>query len=144
MYKLEAELMSDLKGRLAQGQTPLGEFVNLGDEFYFVTGRTDLLAIDTSGDLFAFEGKLSRWRTALHQAYRNLSYAKYSYVVLPEKSARQAIKYSRDFESYGIGLCSIGSDGIRCLINARAEKEPLFPWLQEKAILFLEKGFAYA
>lgn len=144
MYKLEAELMSQFKEMLAEGRTPLGQFVNLGDEFYFVTGRTDLLAIDTSGDLFAFEGKLSRWRIAIHQAYRNLSYAKFSYVVLPEKSARQAIKHSRDFESYGIGLCSIASDGVRCLIPAKAEKEPLFPWLQEKAILFLENGFSYA
>lgn len=68
MYKLEAELMSQFKEMLAEGQTPLGQFVNLGDEFYFVTGRTDLLAIDASGDLFAFEGKLSRWRIAIHQA----------------------------------------------------------------------------
>ena len=70
MYKLETELMNDFKELLAEGQTPLGRFVNLGDEFYFVTGRTDLLGIDASGDLFAFEGKLLRWRTALHQAYR--------------------------------------------------------------------------
>lgn len=140
MYKLEADLMNDFKEMLANGQTPFGQFVTLGDEFYFVTGRTDLLAVDSGGDLFAFEGKLSRWRTALHQAYRNLSYVKYSYVVLPEKSANLAAKYSRDFESHGIGLCSVGGDGIRCLIPAKPEKEPLFPWLQERALLFLENG----
>ena len=137
--------MNDFKELLEEGQTPLGRFTNLGDEFYFVTGRADLLAIDTNGDLFAFEGKLTRWRTALHQAYRNLSFANYSYVVLPEKSAEQAARYSRDFESRGIGLCSVGTDGMHCLIPARPEAEPLFPWLQEKAFLFLEKeGLSYA
>ena len=145
MYKLEMDLMSDFKKMLVDCRTPFGRFVNLGDEFYFVTGRTDLLAIDTGGDLFAFEGKLSRWRTALHQAYRNLSFANYSYVVLPESSANQAVKFSRDFELRGIGLCSVGGDGIKCLITAKPEKDPLQPWLHEKAVLFLENGvFSYA
>jgi len=108
-------------------------------EFEYTEGRTDLVVSDGEGTLFAFEMKLAKWRKALHQAYRNSSFAHYSYVVLPEQTAKSAARMQNEFLRRGVGLCSVGGDFVRIEIEAR-RSEPLRPWLTQQALAFSEGG----
>jgi hypothetical protein len=58
--------------------------------------------------MVSIEGKLSNWRQALSQAYRNKLFSMYSYVVLDGKNVRPAIKGLAQFKKLGVGL-AIGS-----------------------------------
>jgi hypothetical protein len=105
-------------------------------EFNYGSGRVDIVARSSKGELIAFEAKLTKWRDALHQAYRNCSFAHYSYVILPMKAARVAMRNSREFEIRGVGLCAVDGGPIRIEIPAE-RNEPLLPWLTHAAITTL-------
>jgi len=105
-------------------------------EFDYKEGRTDVIVTDKQGNLLAFEMKLTKWKQALHQAYRNSSFAHYSYVVLPSITARRAARQEYEFLRRGIGLCSIDGTRIRIEIDARWA-QPLRPWLTESAIAYM-------
>ena len=101
-------------------------------EFRHPAGRTDILMTDDVGRVVAFEAKLSDWRRALHQAYRNTCFAELSYIVVPEDTARRALVFRARFQALGIGICSASPDGI--VIHERPQPaEPLLPWLHERA-----------
>jgi hypothetical protein len=102
-------------------------------EFNYGSGRVDIFARSSKGELIAFEAKVTKWRDALHQAYRNCSFAHYSYVILPMKLARVAMRNSREFEIRGVGLCAVDDGPIRIEIPAE-RNEPLLPWLTHAAI----------
>lgn len=86
--------------------SPWGE-IKIKPEFFYNRGRADLVAVSEDGKVIAFEAKLKRWKTALHQAYKNKCFADLSYVVLPEDSALCASRYSGEFIRRGICLCFI-------------------------------------
>jgi len=108
-------------------------------EFDYRRGRTDVIAINKSGEVFAFEAKTTDWRTALHQAYRNTCFADFSYVVLPQEGARQASRAEFEFARRSVGLCSVNPDGIDVLIEA-PQLDPVQPWLREIAASDLERA----
>jgi hypothetical protein len=105
-------------------------------EFNYGAGRVDIFARSSKGELIAFEAKVTRWRDALHQAYRNCSFAHYSYVILPTKLALLAMRNSREFEIRGVGLCAVDDAAIKIEIPAE-RNEPLLPWLTDAAITIL-------
>lgn len=118
-----------------QGITsPWGE-IKIKPEFFYNRGRTDLVAVSEDGKVIAFEAKLKRWKTALHQAYRNKCFADLSYVVLPEDADSYASRYSGEFARRGVGLCFV-SDNDLTIIHEAAESAPLQPWLHEQAFSF--------
>lgn len=118
-----------------QGVTsPWGE-IKIKSEFFYNRGRTDLVAVSEDGKVIAFEAKLKRWKTALHQAYRNKCFADLSYVVLPEDSALCASRYSGEFVRRGVGLCFVSHTDL-AIIHEAAESAPLQPWLREQAFSF--------
>lgn len=106
-------------------------------EFDFVSGRTDLLAIDDEDSLHAFEAKLTKWRHALEQARRNQSYAHYIYVVLPARSAKSALNAKAEFCRRGIGLIVLGDGSVPRLEIAPKRNEPLLQWITDTAIALL-------
>jgi hypothetical protein len=112
-------------------------------EFDYGTGRTDLVATTERGRVLAFEAKLTRWRGALRQAYRNRAFAHASYVVLPQQAAAKAVAHRDEFERYGIGLCTVEMGRTRVLIAAR-DSQPLLFWLSARALAQLgaENGSA--
>lgn len=61
---------------------------------------------------FAFEMKLSNWKRALIQAYRYLSFANYSFVVLDRNSQNPAINHIHEFMLSNIGLISVDETGF--------------------------------
>jgi hypothetical protein len=107
--------------------------VQVTREFYYLRGRTDVVALTLSGDVVAFEAKLTKWRWALHQAYRNTCFAHSSYVVLPPQTALRAFRHAVEFERRHVGLCSVFEDGIVVLLDA-PRVEPIQPWLTRRSI----------
>lgn len=106
--------------------------LRIGTEFNYQRGCTDLVAVSDNGKVLAFEAKLTKWKIALHQAYRNQCFADYSYVLLPKESAKKAINCIDDFIKRRVGLCCIAKDGVK-VVFAAPETKPLQPWLHEKA-----------
>lgn len=139
MYEYEVELVQDLVRCLATRRSVWGRVVTT-QEFDFNSGRTDVLALDRFGELVAFEAKLTRWRDALHQAYRNQAFAHRCYVVLPPTAARLAGSHAREFERRGVGLCSVISPTCVDVIVPAKRELPLQPWLSEIAVAAVERN----
>ncbi|MHA1279696.1 MAG: hypothetical protein ACTSQ8_21035 [Candidatus Helarchaeota archaeon] len=108
----------------------------MAEEFNYREGRTDVIMSDRNGYLIAFELKLEKWKQALYQAYRNSSFAHYSYVVVPLTTALRAAKQIHEFARRGIGLISVDESGINIEIEAKCV-EPLRPWLTKTAIDYI-------
>jgi hypothetical protein len=137
MYADEASLTEVFHKELSASSSPFCA-ESTAKEFYYSEGKTDFIAMDESGNLIAFEMKLTKWREALHQAHRNTSFAHYSYVVLPAAVARLAAAKLHEFHRRGVGLCSVDNEGIRIEIQAR-RAEPLRPWLTVFAQEYITK-----
>lgn len=135
MYKLEKFLVDDFKDNICQSDNAF-DISEFAFEFYFNNGRVDVIGHTVEGKLIAFEAKLTKWRTAVNQAYRNTSFAHYSYVLIPANIVDKAIKHRREFDRRGLGLCSISPEGIKIEISA-PQKNPILPWLTESAIDYI-------
>lgn len=107
--------------------------VDVGLEFFYQRGRTDVVLVDDDGSIIALEAKLYRWRQALQQAYRNTCFAHRSYIVLPEDAALLAQRHALEFSRRGIGICYVSADGVAIVQEAR-ENTPIQPWLSDQAL----------
>jgi hypothetical protein len=130
-FRSEAELVSRLIRSLSGRNTPWGR-VQLLSEWDYRSGITDVLARTNRKEVIAFEAKLSDWRRAIYQAYRNTSFASRSYVVLPNHVAKRAERTPEMFGNYGVGLCACDDRGLSVLIEAHSS-EPLMEWLTKRA-----------
>jgi hypothetical protein len=138
-FRLEKNLVSHFARCLRKGDSPWGR-VQIGFEFDYVGGYTDVLALCPAGQLVAFEAKLARWRDALHQAYRTRCFANRSYVVLPDATARVAVQHLSEFSRRRVGLCSVSPErGIEVLRDAEVSA-PLQPWVATRAMAELKRG----
>ena len=138
-YPMEENLVAHFARCLKRGDTPWGS-VRIGFEFDYVGGWVDVLALGDAGELVAFEAKLTRWRDALHQAYRTRCFAHRSYVVLPEHVARVAVRHEHDFARRRVGLCSMSRErGIELLLDCESGV-PLQPWVAMRAVSELGSG----
>lgn len=137
MFQLESQLVQKLEGLLGSDNNPFTPLA-LAAEFNYVEGRVDLVASNGDGELFSFEAKLKRWKTAVHQAFRNTSFSHYSYVVLPADAVHQAIKRRHEFERRGVGLCAVAHHGLIVHIPATRQR-PLLPWLTTTAIEYIKE-----
>ncbi len=106
----------------------------LAREFDYRRGRVDIIGVCEKGYLTAFEAKLTRWRDALHQAYRSTTFANFAYVVLPIAIARRAMKFELEFERRGVGLIAVEGNVVT-IVFAAPRHDPLQPWLTEAARL---------
>lgn len=129
-YASEVALVDDFMTGL-KDSSPWGG-VRTAAEFYYGSGRTDVVALNAANELLAFEAKLTRWKDALHQAFRSTFFAAHSFVVLPEKAASKAAAFRGEFERRKVGLCSVKNGQISVLIPAQ-RVEPINPWLAAQA-----------
>ena len=136
MYELESDLVKDFQAVIS-GVPDKFTIIAMASEFNYVEGKVDLIAKDSNGDLVAFEAKLFRWRNALNQAYRNSSFAHYSYVVLPETTLENAVSHIGEFHRRGVGLCFFGLSGLRVAIPA-TRRNPIQPWLTNIALSYID------
>ena len=137
MFQLESQLVQKLEGFLGSADNPFTPLA-LASEFNYVEGRVDLVASNGDGELFSFEAKLKRWKTAVYQAFRNTSFSHYSYVVLPADAVQQAIKRRHEFERRGVGLCAVAHHELIVHIPATRQR-PLHPWLTNTAIEYIRE-----
>jgi hypothetical protein len=138
VYKLEKFLVEDFKGSICHSENVF-DISDVAFEFYYNNGRVDIIGLTDDRKLIAFEAKLTRWRTAVNQAYRNSSFAHYSYVVIPKDVVDIAKKHRREFERRGLGLCWVSPEGISIEISA-PQKNPLLPWLTQNAFNYITVG----
>ena len=132
MYNREQALVDDLVHHLAGPLTsPWGELMTT-TEFFYGRGRTDVVALTANGEVLAFEAKLTKWRDALHQAYRNRCFAHRSYVVLPDIKAHHAARYVDEFTRRSVGICYVSEGQIMIALDAESDL-PLQAWLSEDA-----------
>lgn len=130
-FSTEAFLVERFVGVLQSGRSVFGP-LQVTTEWSHRAGFVDVLARDATESLVAFEAKLTDWKRAYLQAYRNTAYANRAYVLLPEETVHRALQDREEFEFRGIGLCSFDGQQIRVLIEA-AEQEPLLIWLRKRA-----------
>ena len=62
-------------------------------------------------DIVAYEGKLTNWRRALHQAITYRSFSHRVWVVMPMSGAGNAKKLESVFRANGFGLIAVNEDG---------------------------------
>ena len=137
-YRSEEELVDALLSALRAEHAPWGE-LTLAQEFAYESGRTDIIGVDTHGNVVAFEAKLTRWRDALQQAYRNTSFAHLSYVVVPEETAQRAERSSHEFHRRSVGLCYL-SQGCLVVPVRAVRQDPVAPWLSSVARAHVSEG----
>lgn len=109
-------------------------------EFHHASGRADVVALTGHDELLAFEAKLSRWREALHQAFRNTFFAHRSYVILPARTAAIAARHAEDFARRRVGLCSVADGVVHVILPAPSIPCPVQPWLAAQAADIIRQG----
>ncbi len=134
-HDTEEELVRDLVDAM-QSTGAFGSSL-VGREFNR-DGRTDVVCMASNGEVLAFEAKLSQWRVALHQAYRNTSYAHRSYVVLPLHVAERARSFSDEFARRRVGLCAVRADGTVAILHDAPKVDPPMPWVSDRAVAYLK------
>lgn len=132
VYSNEEALVEDFLHALREGREALA-VEGYAQEFDYRAGRTDIIAVGRDGHVFAFELKLSDWRTALIQAHRNTSFAHQSYVVLPIGAAYQALRFAPEFEKRGIGILGMSHCEQTALLEA-VDSDPVLHWLTNLAL----------
>jgi len=130
-YDSERSLVDQFVGCLTAAFAPWGA-VQVSREFDYNRGRTDIVALTPNGEVLAFEAKLTRWKQALDQAYRNRCFAHHSFVLFPKETALSAYRHEAEFIRRGVGICYLENDSIVILLNPQPS-EPLQPWLTEIA-----------
>lgn len=143
MYKLEQDLVNAFLKILPSSSFAKNGHILFSTEFDYSRGRTDIIILNHRNELIAIEAKLNNWRNALHQAYRNTCFAKLSYILVPESTAKTASKYLPEFSKRSVGLCFISQDKINIAVEAKYNI-PLQDWLHQKAIQSVKNGDKYA
>lgn len=130
-YDSERALVDEFTRALTEALDLFGS-VDFAEEFYYLRGRTDVVARTEDGNVIAFEAKLHDWREAMHQAYRNTCFAHESYVVLPCHVARRAVRSDIEFTRRGVGVCTVERGALKIVHPAR-KSEPVQKWLSDRA-----------
>jgi hypothetical protein len=131
LISTEAELVQRFVLALEAGKTCWGA-VEVMTEWCHPTGAADILVRTNQGGIIAFEAKLTEWRRAYHQAYRNTMYANRVYVLMPSATVHRPLPFKEEFRLRGIGLCSYNAGKIHVHIGA-SEQDELLTWVRRKA-----------
>ena len=76
-------------------------------------------------DIVAYEGKLTNWRRALHQAQCYRSFSRTVWIIMPTSGARRAKRLSSVFNNNGIGLIGVSDEGqMNVEIKSRKYRQP--------------------
>ncbi len=135
MFNLESDFVNEFQITLDDFNTPFS-IKNYACEFNYLSGRIDIIATNKNKYLYAFEVKLSKWKDALQQAYRNSSFTHFSYVLLPSYSLKNALKFEEEFKIRRIGLCTVINFQLTIVIKAPRNK-PIQPWLTSSALNYI-------
>lgn len=143
MYRYEQELVNDFIQSLRNPIWGHWGILKIATEFYYARGKTDVIALTSDNLIIAFEMKLTKWRDALDQAYRNTCFAHYSYVVLPEGTSNKTLDRFEEFHRRSVGVCYLSHNQIVVPIEARYGT-PIQKYLTERASQTVLKTKQYA
>lgn len=138
-FASEAALVQAFLQGLRRAASPWGPTRTVA-EFDYASGRADVIALTGYDELLAFEAKLTRWRDALHQAFRNTFFAHRSYVILPARTAYIAARYAVDFARRRAGLCAVSDGVVHVILPAPTISCPIQPWLAAQAADMIRRG----
>ncbi len=117
-YQSEAAFVRSFVGLLRAAPSPF-EHVGYAREFSNGTSsRPDIIIVTQSGEVIAIEAKLTRWRDAMGQAYRNTFFSDRSFVLLPPSIARRAAQNVAELHAHGIGVCTMVDNAIEIVSEA--------------------------
>lgn len=135
MFSSERELVQEFMALLPSGSS--FSVKSLIEEFNYTYGKPDIVIQDSHNHVIAFEAKLLDINKAINQAYRNNSFADFSFVVCPQNKSQSIIRKNREFERRGIGAAIVCNGYVEILIEPKAQT-PYLSWVREKAISKLE------
>ena len=135
-YESEAQLVQDFLRAIRSDAAPIPA-VQIGAEFDYRDGRTDVISVTQDGELIAFEAKLTQWKVALHQAYRATSFANRAYVVMPAGVATRVLAHRHEFDRRRVGLCAMQPDGTITVLHEAPRVVPYMPSVSTRAHEFL-------
>lgn len=136
MFEKEKDLVDNFLGSIEK-ESPWGDIL-VATEFSYSRGRADIVILSNKNTIIAIEAKLTHWKRALEQAYRNSCFAEENYILLPKKTAFVAIRHSQEFKKRGVGICCFNDDEISIVMEATTVN-PLQPWLNEKAKSYISE-----
>lgn len=123
---------------------------NVGNTYYKewqgLFGIPDYVCFSKNdGDInvISFELKLKNWREAVIQAFRYRSFSDYSFVVLPQETAKKAQSHIEFFSKYGIGLVAFKDSNFEVLYRPDRQ-QPLSHRLREKAETRIKRSRKHA
>lgn len=131
IFRYEEDLIQIFISHIENGNGNFN-FSNIIREFNYNNGKTDILGLSSEKKLYAFEAKLTKWKYAVNQAYRNTIFANYSYVVMPERLDMTVLKNIHFFEKRNVGLILVDHNSYRLVINAQ-RLESKRNWISDKA-----------
>lgn len=131
-YLTERALVDGFVEKLRSERTPW-RCRHVSTEFFYQRGRADVIALDSDGNVIAFEAKLLKWRVALQQAYRNTCFANRSYVLLPKRVALRASQFLPEFQRRRIGIC-YAEENEAHILHLAGPIDPVQPWLANRAV----------
>ena len=97
----------------------------------------------TMADIVVYEGKLTNWRRAIHQALGYRSFSHHVWIVMPESGALNALKLAPIFRTNGIGLISVHDDGTKHIEITGRRLRPASRRLYLMAVGTLVSKFVY-
>ncbi|HOI29927.1 MAG TPA: hypothetical protein PLZ15_09245 [Melioribacteraceae bacterium] len=137
MFKEEIHLVNKFCKNISKKRQPL-KLKKTNTEFGHPSGRVDIIGLSPNNEIIAIEAKLKNWKIALHQAYKNTSFAHYSYVLLPPESLKSAIKNQQEFNIRNVGLFTLNNDNIEIIFQAN-KNSPFLVKITKKAVDLLDK-----
>jgi hypothetical protein len=81
-----------------------------------------------ANEIVAVEAKLSNWRRALYQAYQHGDYATRTWVLIDGDSIGGARLHVDEFESRGVGLAGLWTDGQVEVVYSAPKRMPRVPY----------------
>ncbi len=131
-YDSESVFVDGFVRALLSDDCPLGSTCFTREFGNQTASRPDVVLVSREDEVVAVEAKLTRWRDAMHQAYRNTFFADRSYVLLPPAVAYRAAAYVADFDARNVGICAW--DGVQIVVVKPAPRiAPHNIWVREMA-----------
>ncbi len=131
-YDTEAVFVDGFVRALLADDCPLASTCYTREFGNQTASRPDVVLVSRADEVVAIEAKLTRWRDAMQQAYRNTFFADRSYVLLPPAIAGRAAEYEDDFNLRNVGICTFDGEDI-LVVKPAPRLDPHNIWVREMA-----------
>lgn len=135
IFETERDLVDQFKKLLSSDS--LFMVSSLIEEFNYGYGKPDIIIKDANNQVIAFEAKLFDINKAINQAYRNNSFADFSYAIFPESKLESIRKKDSEFQRRGIGAAIVCENYVEVIVEPKSQI-PYMQWVREKVNLKLE------